>query len=220
MIVASFVYRYTLGILLLLEGMVALLVSCGILTSFPLWLLLLLLSSITFLTFLGRNVLPWSLRISSFVLLSVMLWLLAGSQAGVLFCYIIAAAFLLNFLHLPQQWWSFLLAGVAASSGFQLYLYQQQSPWHRASIFYLGLAINFSLLYLFPRFWGGRRWALYPALTALMLTWLTNVPSIRDNSALALLFVTVGVMMMSVARRLRKQQGSHNIANKSIANKR
>lgn len=218
--IAPLVYRYTLGSLLLLEGVIAWLVSRGILTSFPLWLLLLLLSSLTFLTFLGRNVLPWSLRISSFVLFSLMLWFLAGAQAGVLFVYIIAAALLLNFLHLPQQWWSFLLAGVAASSAFQLYLYQQHSPWHRASIFYLGLAINFSLLYLFPRFWGGRRWALYPALTCLMLTWLTNVPSIRDNSALALLFVTVGIMMMSVARRLRKQQRSHNTANKSITNKR
>lgn len=205
MTLAPFIHHYTLGILLLLNGFIALLVRQNILPSFPLWLLLLLLASLSFLIFLGRNVLPWSLRISSFMLLTLLLWLLAGTHAWVIFLYIIAATLLLNFLHLPQQWWSFLLAGVVASSAFQLYLYQQHSPWHKASIFYLGLALNFSLLYLVPRFWGGRRWALYPALACLMLTWLTNVPSIRDNSAFALLFITVGIMMMSLARRLGKQ---------------
>lgn len=194
----------TLGMLLVLEGVITALINWQIVSAAPLWLLLLILITLSTLIFWARNVLPWALRVATFGLVSLMLIQCAGAQWLVMLLFSGAAALLLNFMHLPQQWWIFSLAGIVYSGAFQLYLYQLHPAWHRAAIFYFGLAFNFALLYLFPPAWGGRRWALYPALSSLLLTWLTNAPNFRESPVLALFFVTLGLMILSVSRRLRK----------------
>ena len=86
-------------------------------------------------------------------------------------------------------------AGILASVALLIAL-GELFAWNATPMLFSGFVVTFTYLYLLSPGRGGQRWALYPAVLFIALTVLVNDPGSGFSSALPLLFIGAGVLML------------------------
>lgn len=144
---------------------------------------------------LGPTHLPTGWRIAGFIGVGVFAIATSGRFTGVVSLGFPALAFVLVYLSSVRRWWAIIPAGILASIALLLAM-NELFAWNATPVLFLGFAATFTYLYLLSPQRGGQRWALYPAVVFIALTVLVNDPGSGFSSALPLLFIGVGVLML------------------------
>lgn len=177
------------GVLLIALGVLFLLQSLGFLGEgiALLWALLFAAGGAVFLYVFLRNPANWWAVIPGFALLGLGVLITLGSTGselvrtlgGALFMAGIGAAFGVIYLRNHEFWWAVIPAGVL----FTLALVILLSSWVEGaavgSVFFLGLAATFSLVWLLPNPKGRMTWALIPAAVLAVIGALTILASVE-----------------------------------------
>lgn len=136
-----------------------------------------------FFFFATAKTLKLRMRIVGVVFLFIISISSAGSLAEMVPLLFIAFAFASTYFSCRRCWWALIPSGVFGSLALMVLLEKLFPKWDFDSVFLLGLGATFSLLYLLPSHRGGKRWAIYPAISLIIITVISNDPS--DNNALA-----------------------------------
>ncbi|HEX6290080.1 MAG TPA: hypothetical protein VFZ66_12860 [Herpetosiphonaceae bacterium] len=168
-----------IGFALVVAGLLILLENFGFFgaASDLIWSLLFILGGLAFLTLFLREQAQWWAAIPGFTLMGIGTLIgldqifprMAEIWGGSIFLGMIGLSFVLIFLTHPRYWWAMIPGGVlltlSAVAGSDRVFSDQAS----GSIFFLGLAVTFGLLYLIPTPSGHMTWPLFPAAAALVL---------------------------------------------------
>lgn len=196
------------GGLLITVGLLVLFANWGFLGGLSrlLWSGLFFAGSVAFLLVFGRDQKQWWALIPASALLAlgaVSSWgRLLGAWSGGMFLAIIGLGFAAVYLTGRERWWALIPAGVlitlAVVSGF---------PGAAAgSLLFLGIALTFGLVYLAPGPLAPNRWALYPALGALVMAGLNaGAFSRMFNLLTPLALIGVGVYLLQQRRKPLKE---------------
>jgi hypothetical protein len=167
-------WRILLGVGLLLLGVLSLLQSLNILVSgaFTALMFALLFASvgITFLAVLARGRQNWWAAIPGCVMLGLAFTILLGEfgspalqrLGGPLFLASISAAFWVVYYLVPSNWWAIIPGGVLATLAVVAAVPNAADDF-TGSLFFLGLAATFGLLWLLPVQGKRMTWPIYPA---------------------------------------------------------
>jgi hypothetical protein len=172
--------RPILGAVLILAGVLIFLQNMGIVRADwgGFWSLVFLAAGIAFLLLLLGGVQYWWAAIPGFTLLG--LGMLVGldtlapgatnNWGGSIFLGMVGAGFLVVYLMNRVNWWAIIPAGVMLTLAVVAAFDQMMPGAEAGSVFFLGLALTFGLVYLRP-VPGGQRmtWALIPATVLLVL---------------------------------------------------
>lgn len=190
-----------LGLLLLAVG-VLVLATNGVLPSFV-WLALTL--ALGAVLWLGIRVAS-GLRLVAFIVLGVVATATSGVFAGATATAFIALGFILTYRGIPGRWWAILPGGIMASVTLMLLFDLVFPAWGGPAIMFLGFAGTFTYLYLLPRDWGGKLWALYPAVACIALTVVANDPrSGSPDLLLPLVLIGSGALILWWWRRKERE---------------
>jgi hypothetical protein len=203
--------RIIWGILLVLAGLFLLLQNLGLL-AFNLGALLVPFffgaGGLIFLAVSASNRDHWWSLIPGFVLLSIggLIALdqvaprLASTWGGSFFLGGISLAFWLIFLTQREHWWALIPAGVLTTLAAVAGLAQLTTGTATGSLFFLGMAATFALVYLFPGPQGRQGWALLVAGVMLVLgtfTLLANAAVLQYVWPLALILLGAYLLLRS-----------------------
>ena len=184
----------TLAYVLLLVG-VLLLANVGFFGSLPGFLRTLSLLGLGAALWLGPTHLSAGWRVAGFLGVGVFAIATSEEFTGVASLGFPALALVLAYLSDVKRWWVIIPAGVLASIALLL-AFNELFSWNATPVLFLGFAATFTYLYLLSPERGGQRWALYPAVVFIALTVLVNDPGSGFSSALPLLFIGAGVLML------------------------
>lgn len=171
---ASSRVRMAVGILLVAAGVLVLLQNFGIVRGglSLLWSLCFLAAGAIFtFVFLNDRKNWWAvipgftlLGIGALILIDWALPVTGGRWGGPLFLGALGASFWVIYANRSDQWWPIIPGGVLLTLAFVAALDEGVGVgFDTGSLFFLGLAATFFLLYLLPRAGGKLTWALYPA---------------------------------------------------------
>lgn len=160
------------------------------------WALLFIAGGGAFLALYQRNRTHWWALIPGFALLALGVAALGGSAAGGLFLGFIGAGFAAVYLSNHARWWAIIPAGTLFTLALVAWLGTVQPGWDLGWLFFLGIALTFGVLFFLPEGEGKQRWAVYPALVALVLVLLTTLSSSLGGVVVPLLLVLVGVYLL------------------------
>lgn len=200
--------RLVMGGLLVLAGLVMLLQNINVLPpGWDLfWAFLFGVSGLAFLALFLDNAERWWALIPGFTLLSlgilIALQITAPSAAriwgGPIFLGGIGLSFWAIYLIRRDYWWAIIPGGALVTLAAVAAISELMGAREAGTIFFVGLAITFGLVYLLPTPRGRMSWALIPAglllliaiLTATSLTFLSSVvwPIVLILGGLYLLF--------------------------------
>ncbi len=151
-----------------------------------------------FFFFATAKTLKLWMRVSGVLLLFIISISSAGSLAEMVPLLFIAFAFASTYFSCRRCWWALIPTGVFSSLAVMVLLEILFPKWDFDSVFLLGLGATFSLLYLLPSHRGGKRWAIYPAISLIIITVISNDPS--DNNTLAwflpMIFIASGSALL------------------------
>lgn len=184
------------GPLLIALGIMLLLVNSRFFALLPSMLWLCVLAGVGLSLWLVGS-LPLWVRIVGVSALYIFAMATTGAMTGVAALGFPALVFFTLHFSGRQRWWPVLPGGVLASLALLLAFEALFPRWDGIPILFLGFAATFTYLYLLPRFRGGQRWALYPAIVFSMLTLVVNDP--RGNSfgwILPMVLIASGVWML------------------------
>lgn len=128
--------------------------------------------------------------IVSFAFFGLALAAISGPLGGSYFLLMFAAGFALVFRRDARQWWALIPAGVLATLALVSGLETLLRPFDAGPVFFLGLAATFGLVYR-----QGQRWAVYPAIAALVLALLST--SFTGSWLLPLVLLGLGFYLLS-----------------------
>ena len=183
-----------LAYLLLLVGTL-LLANSGFLGALPSFLRTAALLALGAALWLGPTHVTFGWRLAGFIGVGVFAIITSGAFTGVAALGFPALAFALVYLSDRSRWWAIIPAGILASVALLL-TFSLLFAWNATPVLFLGFAATFTYLYLLSPERGGQRWALYPAVVFIALTVLVNDPGSGFSSALPLLFIGAGVLML------------------------
>lgn len=162
--------RLGLGILLLLAGAVLLLQNLGVFGPFVenlIWLLLFGLAGLAFLLVFIFNRHHWWALIPGCTLLGLAALVGFGEQlgeaGGALFLAAIGLSFVLIFVVRREHWWAIIPGGSLFSVAAMILVASTAAAGAALGVMFLGMALTFLLIYLWPGQSDDRRWALIPA---------------------------------------------------------
>ncbi|MCA9836347.1 MAG: hypothetical protein KC422_05510 [Trueperaceae bacterium] len=127
---------------------------------------------------------------------------ITGALAGAYFLAVLASGFAITYLQNKRHWWAIIPAGVLATLAFIVSI-EVRLPFLKelvGGIFFLGIAATFGLLYLLPEM--RKRWAVYPALGALILAFLSS--SVTGGWIMPAVLIAGGIYLL-------KNKGSINL---------
>jgi len=186
-----------LGLLFIAAGILVLLATFDVLQGgyTHLWIIGILVVNSSFFV-LSRDRLTWGQRVFGFMLLSLGATGVAGESAGLIALTSASLGFFLSyFFGNKRSWWLLVPAGVFTGLAFYSWLSVFLSEWDAIPIMLLIFAGTFTLLYLLPQEYGGREWALLPALGLIVLTVVSNDPMERRET-LVIIISFVAVMLI------------------------
>jgi hypothetical protein len=215
------------GALLVLAGLFLLLQNLGVLAiGVGGWLAPILFGAggLAFLAVYAGNREHWWSLIPGFVLLSIGALIsldqvaprIASTWGGSLFLGGIGVAFWLILLTRRENWWAVIPAGVLTTLAAVAGLGQIGTGLETGSLFFLGLAATFGLVYLLPTPEGRMRWALFPAVIMFVLgvvTLLATAAVVQYLWPLAL--ILLGVYLLLRGGRRSKKKADPEFAEKS-----
>ena len=184
----------TLAYALLIVG-VLLLANSGFFGALPGFLRTMALLGLGAALWLGPTHLTLGWRVAGFGGVFLFALLTSDTFAGVVALGFPALGFALAYLTDRRRWWTIIPAGILASVAILITL-EVLFSWNATPVLFLGFAATFTTLYLLSPQRGGQRWALLPAVVFIALTVLVNDPGSGFSSALPLLFIGAGVLML------------------------
>lgn len=200
-----------LGLLFIVAGILVLLATFDVLQGgyTHLWIIGILVVNSSFFV-LSRDRLTWGQRVFGFMLLSLGATGVSGESAGLIALTSASLGFFLSyFFGNKRSWWLLVPAGVFTGLAFYSWLSIFLSEWDAIPIMLLIFAGTFTLLYLLPQEYGGREWALLPALGLIVLTVVSNDPMER-RATLFIIISLVAVMLIGWwFMRLRRMNASY-----------
>ncbi|MDY6873003.1 MAG: hypothetical protein SVR81_03400 [Chloroflexota bacterium] len=162
------------GILLIAAGVILLLDNMNIIA--PDWNVLVgpmfAIGGLVFLLVYILNTDEWWALIPGCVLIAIGIIIFMGERGvaeqltGGVFLGLLALSFLLVYAFHRENWWAIIPGGVLLTLAVVAVL--PESDW-TGSLFFLGMAATFGLLYVLPNPEGKLKWALYPAGALLVL---------------------------------------------------
>jgi hypothetical protein len=161
---------------MILAGAIFLLENLGFIAISPyLWGGLLVAGGLIFLYLYVSNREEWWYIIPAFILLGVgaILILLTafpdirGELVPTIILGAIGLSFIIVYLTNTENWWAIIPAGILLTLSLALGSSAVLGGLAFASIFFLGIALTFGVLYFIPTPEGRLTWAIYPALGAL-----------------------------------------------------
>ncbi|HJS30145.1 MAG TPA: hypothetical protein VJ768_11015 [Anaerolineales bacterium] len=171
-------HRVWIGGLMILAGAIFLLENLGFIAISPyLWGGLLLGGGLTFLYLYLSNREEWWYIIPAFIFLGVGAILilltafpnLEGALVPTIILGAIGLSFVIVYLTNSENWWAIIPAGTLLTLSLALGLSTVFEGLAVASIFFLGMALTFGIVYFIPTPEGRMTWAIYPALITLAL---------------------------------------------------
>ena len=176
------------GFLLIAVGVIFLLSNLGVITINweaiigPLFAV----GGLVFILVFVLSTEEWWALIPGFVLMAIGLIIFMGEKevallepwSGAIFLGFLSLAFFVIYITHREQWWAIIPGGVLLTlTGVTLV---PDDGLLTGTLFFLGLALTFGLVYLLPKPSGRLKWALYPAgilfiIGFLMLLGVTNV---------------------------------------------
>lgn len=149
-----------------------------------LWSLVFLAAGVAFLLLLLGGTQYWWAAIPGFTLLG--LGMLVGldtlapgateNWVGSIFLGMMGVGFLVVYLMSSVNWWAIIPAGVMSTLAVVAAFDQMAPGAETGSVFFLGLALTFGLVYLLPMPGGHRMtWALIPATVLLVLAGVVSL---------------------------------------------
>lgn len=203
-----------LGLLFIVAGILVLLVSFEVLQGgfAMLWIISILLVNSCFFI-LSRDRLTWGQRVFGFMLLSVGATGVAGDKAGLIVVTSASLGFFLSyFFGSKRSWWLLVPAGIFSGIALYFWLGELLPVWDAIPIMLLMFSGTFTLLYLLPNDYGGREWALLPALGLIVLTVVSNDPLERRATLLIIIFLVIFMLVAwSFMRRRRAVTLKNNL---------
>jgi hypothetical protein len=169
------------GLLLIAAGVVFLLENLNIISLD--WEMLIGpmfgIGGLVFLLVFILNTDNWWALIPGFALVGIGIIIFMGQQdfmenwTGAVFLGCLSIAFMLVYIFHHENWWALIPGGVLLTlSGVTLI---PGDGFLVGSIFFLGLALTFFLVYIAPKPEGKFTWALYPAAALLVIGLLTTL---------------------------------------------
>jgi hypothetical protein len=137
----------------------------------------------------------WALPIG-FALFGAAAAAISGSLAGSSFLAFAGLGFLLVFLDQRRHWWALIPAGVLFTLALVAGL-AFVAPNYIAPVLFLGFAATFGSLYRLP---DGKRWAIYPAIGAMVIAIATL--SFSGGWFLPVLLIAGGAYLLSQQPRV------------------
>ena len=126
---------------------------------------------------------------------------IAGELAGAYFLAILGSGFALAYFQNKRHWWAVIPAGALATLAIIVGI-ETRLPFFddlSGSILFLGIAATFAFLYFMPEL--NKRWALYPAIAAVILAFLSS--SLSGSWVFPLLLIAGGVYLLKNKDSLR-----------------
>ncbi|MCB2213756.1 hypothetical protein KQH50_00015 [bacterium] len=188
------------GVTLLLDNMNIIALNWNVLVG-PLFAI----GGLVFLLVYILNTEEWWALIPGCVLIAIGIIIFMGNRGvgeqltGGIFLGLLALSFLLVYALHRENWWAIIPGGVLLTLAVVAVL--PDNDW-TGSLFFLGLAATFGLLYLLPNPEGKLKWALYPAaaLLALALMVALGVSNLINLVWPLALLVAGGVIIIRVLR--------------------
>lgn len=191
--------NHKLAYFLLGFGLLLLAINTNLFRLLPSMFSILFFSAVAFLFYFktAKSLKLW-MRIVGVAFIFIITVSSTGPLAEMVPLLFIAFAFFATYFNCQRCWWALIPAGVFSSLAVVVLLENLFPSWDFGSVFLLGLGATFSALYLLPGHRGGKRWAIYPAISLIILTVISNDP--RDGDALALIlpmiFITSGGFLL------------------------
>ena len=194
----------TAGVVLLLSNLGVITIDWGIIIG-PLFAI----GGLAFLLVFITNTEEWWALIPGFVLIGIGTttfmgqWMEAVGDrfGGMIFLGFVGLPFILIYLTHPENWWAIIPGGVLLTlAGVTLV---DNNTALGGSLFFLGLAATFGLVYILPKPGGKQNWALYPAGVLFLLAVLVSLGAadfMRFVGPLALLIVGGYVLIRAVRK--------------------
>ncbi len=185
-----------LGLLFITAGVLVLLVSFGVLhgSYARLWIIGILTVNSSFFI-LSRDRLTWGQRVFGFMLLSLGATGVSGESAGLIALSSASLGFFLSyFFGSKRSWWLLVPAGIFTGLALFFWIRLLLPVWDAVPIMLLIFSGTFTLLYLLPQEFGGREWALLPALGLIVLTVVSNDP--MERRATLLIIICLVIVML------------------------
>lgn len=155
------------GVILLLDNMNIIALDWNVLVG-PMFAI----GGLVFLLVYILNTDEWWALIPGCVLIAIGIIIFMGERGvaeqltGGVFLGLLALSFLLVYAFHRENWWAIIPGGVLLTLAVVAVL--PESDW-TGSLFFLGMAATFGLLYVLPNPEGKLKWALYPAGALLVL---------------------------------------------------
>ncbi len=185
-----------LGLLFIAAGILVLLANFNVLQGnySHLWIIGILIVNSSFFI-LSRHHLTWGQRVFGFMLLSLGATGVSGESASLIALSSASLGFFLSyFFGNKRSWWLLVPAGIFTGLAFYSWLSLLSDNWDAVPIMLLIFAGTFTLLYLLPKEYGGREWALLPALGLIILTVVSNDP--MERRATLMIIISLVVVMV------------------------
>jgi MFS family permease len=167
---------FNIGLILIALGSLVFLGNFGLFNGMPGIVGSLLLASAGALfgrVYLKNHRHIWALIIA-FGFFGVAAAAIAGGLAGTYFLGILGAGFAFTYFQHRRHWWAVIPAGILASLALIAGIEENFPRFDNASgpILFLGIAATFAYLYFMPE--HNKRWAIYPALAAVVIAILSS----------------------------------------------
>jgi hypothetical protein len=177
-----FASRVTWGFLLIFAGAIFLLQNFNLIPPSPsLWGTAAVIGGVFFLVGFLLNREYWWAAFPAFVLLGAALvtfWDLLPLREGTdalksaAFLGMLGFSFIAVYLRAPRQWWAIIPAGALFSSA-SVMAFQTMRPdaslVELGGVFFIGLGVTFLLVFILPSGERRRGWALWPAMSLLLV---------------------------------------------------
>lgn len=119
---------------------------------------------------------------------------ISGAMAGAYFLAVLGSGFALSYFRNKKHWWAIIPAGVLASLAIIVGI-DEKLPFLDdliPAILFTGIAATFAFLYYLPE--GGKRWAIYPAVGAIIIAIISS--SVSGTWLLPVILIAVGAYLL------------------------
>ncbi len=185
--------------LLVAGGLVLLALQLGWMSWFSdwLWALLFLGGGAAFSYRYWRNRRDWWALIPGAALTAIGVTIVAGEAGGAYFLGVLGIGFALVYLTGHERWWAIVPAGILITLALVAWIDVRAPRLDTAWLFFLGVAATFGLLYLLPASQGGQRWAVYPALAALVVLAIVLLTGAVSGVVVPIALILVGLYLLT-----------------------
>ncbi|HZW27870.1 MAG TPA: hypothetical protein VFF08_05425 [Trueperaceae bacterium] len=184
--------------LLILGGLALLALQLGWASWFSdwLWALLFFAGGAAFVYLYTRDPRDWWGLIPGAALAAIGAAIVSGPVGGAYFLGVLGLGFAAVYLTGRERWWAIVPAGVLLTLALVAWFDARFPRVDTAWLFFLGVAATFGLLYLLPEGQGRQRWALYPALAALVVLAVVLLTGAVSGVVVPVALILVGAYLL------------------------